>query len=28
MVRIGMMNMMMHGIEKPHIIHLNTLSNQ
>lgn len=28
MVRIGMMNMMMHGIEKPHIVHLNTLSNQ
>lgn len=28
MVRIGMMNMLMHGIEKPHIIHLNTLSNQ
>ncbi|MFP8894052.1 N-6 DNA methylase [Chryseobacterium sp. EZn1] len=26
MVRIGMMNMMMHGIEKPHIINLNTLS--
>jgi type I restriction enzyme M protein len=28
MVRIGMMNMMMHGIDKPHIIHLNTLSNE
>jgi len=28
MVRIGMMNMLMHGIEKPHIMHLNTLSNQ
>jgi type I restriction enzyme M protein len=28
MVRIGMMNMMMHGIEKPHIAHLNTLSNE
>jgi len=28
MVRIGMMNMMMHGIEKPHISHLNTLSNE
>lgn len=28
MVRIGMMNMLMHGIEKPNIIHLNTLSNQ
>jgi len=28
MVRIGMMNMIMHGVEKPHIIHLNTLSNQ
>lgn len=26
MVRIGMMNMMMHGIEKPHIIYLNTIS--
>lgn len=26
MVRIGMMNMMMHGIEKPHIINLNTIS--
>ncbi|WP_114819240.1 class I SAM-dependent DNA methyltransferase [Chryseobacterium sp. KLBC 52] len=28
MVRIGMMNMMMHGIEKPHISHLNTLSSE
>lgn len=28
MVRIGMMNMMMHGIDKPHIVHLNTLSNE
>lgn len=28
MVRIGMMNMMMHGIKKPHIAHLNTLSNE
>ena len=28
MVRIGMMNMIMHGIDKPHIIHLNTLSNE
>ncbi|WP_293914023.1 MULTISPECIES: class I SAM-dependent DNA methyltransferase [unclassified Sphingobacterium] len=28
MVRIGMMNMMMHGIEKPHIINLNTISDE
>lgn len=28
MVRIGMMNLMMHGITKPHIIHLDTLSKQ
>ncbi|WNI35934.1 class I SAM-dependent DNA methyltransferase [Chryseobacterium sp. SG20098] len=28
MVRIGMMNMMMHGISKPQIINLNTLSNE
>lgn len=28
MVRIGMMNMMMHGIEKPHIINLNTISGE
>ncbi|WP_306565122.1 class I SAM-dependent DNA methyltransferase [Flavobacterium lindanitolerans] len=28
MVRIGMMNMMMHGIEKPHIVNLNTLSDE
>ncbi|WP_035649957.1 N-6 DNA methylase [Flavobacterium sp. ASV13] len=28
MVRIGMMNMMMHGIEKPHIINLNTISSE
>ena len=26
MVRIGMMNLMMHGIEKPHIRHVNTLT--
>lgn len=26
MVRIGMMNLMMHGIEKPHIKHINSLS--
>lgn len=28
MVRIGMMNMMMHGIDKPHIVNLNTLSDE
>ena len=28
MVRICMMNMMMHGIEKPHINNLNTISNE
>jgi type I restriction enzyme M protein len=28
MVRIGMMNLMMHGIEKPHIINLNTISEE
>ncbi|MCP9765667.1 class I SAM-dependent DNA methyltransferase [Lacihabitans soyangensis] len=28
MVRIGMMNMMMHGIEKPHIINLNSISDE
>ncbi|MFD0749212.1 N-6 DNA methylase [Mucilaginibacter calamicampi] len=28
MVRIGMMNMMMHGIDKPHIINLNTISDE
>ena len=26
MVRIGVMNLMMHGIEKPHIVHLDSLS--
>ncbi|PWN67660.1 N-6 DNA methylase [Chryseobacterium oncorhynchi] len=28
MVRIGMMNMMMHGIKKPHVVNLNTLSSE
>lgn len=28
MVRIGVMNLMMHGISKPHIIHLDSLSTQ
>lgn len=28
MVRIGMMNLMMHGIDKPQITHLDTLSNE
>lgn len=28
MVRIGMMNMMMHGIDKPNIFHINTLAPQ
>ncbi|MFX6732571.1 N-6 DNA methylase, partial [Acinetobacter baumannii] len=28
MVRIGMMNLMMHGITKPNIRHLDTLSNE
>jgi type I restriction enzyme M protein len=28
MVRIGVMNLMMHGISKPHIIHLNSLSTE
>jgi len=28
MVRIGVMNLMMHGITKPHIVHLDSLSSQ
>lgn len=28
MVRIGMMNMMMHGIDVPHVYHVNTLSSE